>query len=415
MSVLGVRLFLNTCTMDLKSGYPYWLIKNGLPYTYPKLTQNIHTDVVIIGGGITGALCAYELVNSEIDCVVVDGRTIGLGSTCASTSLLQYELDKPLYELSGLIGKQHAERAYILCGNAIDALKEISDTVGFGEFEMKKSLFFAAFKKHTTLLHNEYKARKNAGFKLDFLDEKEILKHYGFKAPVALLSYKGACVNAYLLTHKIHQYNVHKGCLVYDRTKVCHIDYLHGGVKLTTADGFTVHAKNVINASGYEIEHFIQKKIVTLHATYALASENIEGNRPFWKDDAMIWNTADPYLYMRITPDRRIIVGGRDEAFYNPILRDKLLKKKTKQLANDFRKLFRNLNILPEFSWTGTFGITKDALPFIGKYNKYPHTYFALGFGGNGITFSVVAAKLICAQINGINNKDLDLFKFDRV
>jgi glycine/D-amino acid oxidase-like deaminating enzyme len=400
--------------MDLKSGYPYWLIKSGLPYHYPKLTENIKADVAIIGGGITGALCAHELVKSGINCVVVDGRTIGFGSTCASTSLLQYELDKTLYDLSALIGKQRAERAYILCANAIDNLKEISDLVGCTEFEMKDSLFYAAYKKDVTLLHHEYKARKDAGFKLDLLTEKEIVDHYGFKAPAALVSYKGACVNAYLLAHQTHQYNISKGCSVYDRTTICQIDYQPKGVKLTTAEGFTIHAKNVINASGYEIGHFIQKKIVTLHATYALASENIPGDT-FWKDDAMIWNTADPYLYMRATVDRRIMIGGRDEKFYNPTRRDKLLKKKTKQLANDFTQLFPHLQMVPEFSWAGTFGITEDSLPFIGTYKKYPHTYFALGFGGNGITFSTIAAKLLCDQIKGIHNKDLDLFKFDRV
>ncbi len=401
--------------MDLKSGYPYWLIKNGLPYNYPKLTQHLKADIVVIGGGISGALCAYELTKTGIDCVVVDARTIGLGSTCASTSLLQYELDKPLCELSKLIGKQKAERAYILCGDSIDKLSEISKQVGDCEFEMKKSLFFAAYKKHTILLQNEFKARKSAGFKLDILGEEDIRKQYGFKAPAALLSHKGACVNAYSLTHKIHQHNIEKGCLVYDRTSVSNIDYQAHGIKLTTANGFSIHTKKLVNATGYEIEQFIQKKIVTLHATYAIASEQFTDTEAFWKGNAMIWNTADPYLYMRATTDHRIIIGGRDEDFYKPVMRDKLLKQKTKQLTGDFQKLFPHLQMIPEFSWTGTFGVTKDALPFIGSYSKYPHTFFALGFGGNGITFSTIAAKIICDQINGTKNKDAELFMFERV
>lgn len=401
--------------MDLKSGYPYWLIKNGLPYRYPKLTQNITTDVVIIGGGITGALCAHELVNNEIECVVVDGRTIGLGSTCASTSLLQYELDKTLVELTSMVGKPRAERAYVLCGEAINRIQKISKTVGYNDIEPKKSLYYAAFKKDVGLLHKEYLARKAAGFKLDLLTEDEIGLYYGFSAPAALLSYQGASVDAYMLAHKIHQYNLHKGCLIHDRTMVCKIDYLPRSVKLLTAGGNTIHAKTVINASGYEINHFIQKKIVTLQSTYALASENIEGNTPLWKEEALIWNTADPYLYIRTTPDRRIMIGGRDEPFYNPGMRDKLLKKKTNQLTKDFLKLFPHLPMVPEFRWTGTFGTTKDALPYIGKYKKFPHTYFALGFGGNGITFSALAAKMISDSIMGIPNKDLALFSFDRV
>ena len=79
--------------MELTAGYPFSLIKNGIPFEYPKLSKNVRSRVVVIGGGISGALTAYYLTEKGVDCILVDGRSIGLGSTCASTSLLQYELD----------------------------------------------------------------------------------------------------------------------------------------------------------------------------------------------------------------------------------------------------------------------------------------------------------------------------------
>ena len=79
--------------MNLKSGYPYSLIKNGLVEEYPKLQQDKTTDDIIIGGGISGALTAYHLTSAGLSCIVADARRIGLGSTCASTSLLQHEQD----------------------------------------------------------------------------------------------------------------------------------------------------------------------------------------------------------------------------------------------------------------------------------------------------------------------------------
>src|SRR6186713_486522 len=105
--------------MNLKSGFPFWLIKDGLPYDYPQVTASLKTDVVVIGGGISGALAAYYLWKSGVSCIVVDGRTIGLGSTCASTSLLQYEIDAPLTTLSKQVGVEKAARAYHLCREAI--------------------------------------------------------------------------------------------------------------------------------------------------------------------------------------------------------------------------------------------------------------------------------------------------------
>jgi len=70
---------------------------------------------------------------------------------------------------------------------------------------------------------------------------------------------------------------------------------------------------------------------------------------------------------------------------------------------------------VPEFSWAGTFGSTKDGLPFIGPYKKLQNSYFALGFGGNGITFSLVAAEMISAELTGKKNVDIKLFSFDRL
>jgi glycine/D-amino acid oxidase-like deaminating enzyme len=126
-------------------------------------------------------------------------------------------------------------------------------------------------------------------------------------------------------------------------------------------------------------------------------------------------NAADPYLYMRSTKDRRILIGGRDEEFYSPAKRDLLLPGKIKQLVKDFNKVFPDIEFKPEFSWAGTFGATKDGLPFIGHYKKLPNSLFALGFGGNGITFSLIAAEILTAVITGKKNNDTSIFSFERM
>src|SRR5689334_12845681 len=108
--------------MILKSGYPFSLIKNGLVTDYPKLERDLRADTVIMGGGISGALTAWHLCEEGIGSIVIDARTIGLGSTCASTSLLQYEIDTPLFRLTEMIGEEKAARAYMLCNEAINEL-----------------------------------------------------------------------------------------------------------------------------------------------------------------------------------------------------------------------------------------------------------------------------------------------------
>lgn len=399
--------------MELKSGYPFWLIKDGLPYDYPKLEDCVKCEVAIIGAGISGALTAYYLTQAGFSCVLVDRRSVGLGSTCASTSLLQYELDKPLSELSKTIGIEAAENSYRLCSYAVDKIGEICKSIRHVGYTKRSSLFYAAFKKDVSLVEKEYEFRKNAGFKVKLLNENDIYNSYGFMAPAAILSQKGACVDAYKLTHALLQYSIKKGLRVYDRSGVSGINYKTNGAELILENGSIIYTKKIVNATGYEVQSFLSKKVYKLHSTYAVISEQLNNTEDYWKDQALIWNTANPYLYIRSTADKRIIIGGRDEIFYNPVKRDQLLKLKTKQLTNDFKKLFPEIGFIPEFSWTGSFGVTKDSLPYIGV-NEEPYTYYALGFGGNGITFSLIAAEIITDLISGKKNRYSNLFSFDR-
>jgi len=397
--------------MHLTGGLPFSLIKDGLIQTYPKLTENKEVNTVIIGGGISGALTAYYLTNAGIECILVDSRTIGLGSTCASTSLLQYELDVPLHILKEKVGESIAIKAYQLCGDSIEKIIQVMNDIKFDNYYKSHSLFFSTHRSEKNFMQKEFAARKDAGFNVSFLHEDELKNEYGLHARYAILSGEGCCTNAYALTYTLLNDSIKKGLQVFDRTAIKNIQYKK--IVLTTEDGYIITAKNIINATGYEVVNFISKGIVDFYCTYAVASEQTAGNA-FWKKDVMMWNTDSPYLYMRLTNDNRVIVGGRDEPFSNAFTRQALLDKKARQLEKDFHKVFPANQFKKEFAWSGTFGQTKDSLPYIGTYRKTLNTYYALGFGGNGITFSVVAAEILCDMICGKPNTNAKLFSFER-
>jgi len=399
--------------MKLSSGYPYSLIRNGLLYTYPKLEENIRTDVVVLGGGISGALTAHHLVQEGIECTVIDARTIGLGSTCASTSLLQYEIDTPLHKLIPVLGVNNAVRSYQLGVHAIKKLISLGNKVGI-DVQKNQSLYYAAHKKDIDFIRQEFEARDKYGFRVEHLSQQAIRKEFGFDAPAGILSDEAATIDSYLLTHQLLQYNIAIGLYVYDRTKAISIQHKTKEVQLKTQEGYIIKAKKIVYATGYEVINYISRSIVKLTSTYATASESFNEPIRFGKRSTVFWNTASPYLYMRTTDDNRIIIGGRDEDFFSHSKRDKLIPQKTKQLRNDFKKLFPLVSFKPEFSWAGVFGSTKDGLPYIGRYKKLPNSFFALGFGGNGITFSQIAGEIIADLIKGKKNRDQDMFSFER-
>lgn len=401
--------------MKLNSGLPFSLLRYGLPFNYPKLSDPLSTEVAIVGGGISGALCAYYLTEAGVDCAIVDKRTIGLGSTAASTSLLQYEIDVSLNDLIKLRGERDAVRAYLLCNEAIFKLKQLCSHIDFADLRSTDSLYYGVTKKDEQRLKEECIARNKIGLNVRYFNADELNTAYSIDAYGAILSANAAYADAYALTHAILQYAIKKGLKVFDRSCVKTTRKTGRYLELITDDKVKIKSKHIIYATGYEATTMVKKKIVDLRSTYVTISESMSDceSLPFHK--TLLWNTSDPYLYMRCTPDGRIIVGGRDDKFSSPSKRDAAIKSKTKSLANDFKKLFPKLDFVPEFSWAGTFATTKDGLPFIGKMSPRLNKYFALGFGGNGIIFSLIAAEFIRDSILGRRNPDEEIFRFDRL
>jgi glycine/D-amino acid oxidase-like deaminating enzyme len=402
--------------MDVRTESPFWLMKSGLLEVYPSLHRDLQTDYAIIGGGITGALMAWYLAKAGVNCAVFDRRHIGMGSTCASTSLLQYEIDTPLFELVEKVGKKNAVRSYQLCIEAINKLEKIAQDLNLTkDFQRKSSFYYASRKKDVPdQIEKEYKIRRENGIEVELWNRKDIAENFPFRSEAAIFSPKDAAqTDAYQLTHALFQDAIKSGAKVFDKTEIKEIRHEKRNISLQTADGFTIKAKKLIIACGYESVNYLPVTLVRLHSTYALASEPLPDDK-IWYKNCLIWETARPYLYMRTTSDNRIIVGGKDETFYSPRKRDKLLKRKTGEIVDSFARKFPEIELYPDYSWAGTFGETEDGLPYIGKIKQLPNTIFALGFGGNGITFSQIAAKIVRDEAVGKSNKDAKIFTFER-
>jgi len=182
---------------------------------------------------------------------------------------------------------------------------------------------------------------------------------------------------------------------------------------LTTEEGFRVKARKLVVAAGYESLNFFRKKPAKCHSTFALVTEPLE-RREGWPGERLIWETARPYVYARTTADGRAIIGGYDEEFRDPQKRDAMLVAKPAALKRRFGQLFPKIRCEVAFSWTGTFAETKDSLPYIGEAAGRPGVYFALGYGGNGVIFSALAAEIIRDEIVGERNALAEVFGFER-
>ena len=264
--------------MKLKSPEPFWLVKDGLKHSYPSLRENIETEILVIGGGITGSLLAHQMIKDGYKTVLVDRREIGNGSTSATTSMLQYEIDIPLFELSKMIGQEGAEKSYWACYDSIDDLQKIAKEVKSDcGFKKKESLYFAAFKKDVPDLKKEFEARKSAKFPVKWLSEEEIKKQFKIENTFGgIVSEQGGSIDAFCLAHDILHFNHKKGLQIFDKTDIIKFDYKKNGVTATTEYGNTIKAKKVIFCNGFESTEIIKDKFVNLLSTYAIVGERHE-------------------------------------------------------------------------------------------------------------------------------------------
>jgi glycine/D-amino acid oxidase-like deaminating enzyme len=399
---------------DVRTESAFWLMKSGFLEVYPSLSEDVNADFVIIGGGISGALQAWHLAQKGAKVVLVDGRHVGMNSTAASTALLQYDIDRALHELIDIFGEKKAVRAYEMSLNALLRLEKIARNLPIeNNFERRSSVYFAAYENDVSFLEKEVKTRKKYGYKVELWDAGEVKKRFEFKAPGALYTEPSGTVDPYRLTHGLLLDAIKAGAQVFDKTTVENIERHKNGVTLHTSQGYKISAKKVVIACGYETLNYLPPKLVKLYTTYAIISKPLPTGE-IWFENAVFWDTGNPYIYGRTTVDNRIIFGGGDEPFYSPKRREELLPKKTNELIARFKNMFPKVPFMLDFCWSGTFAETDDGLPYIGSIKNLPHTYFALGYGGNGITFSQLAAEILCDLLMGKENKDVEIYSFAR-
>lgn len=400
--------------MRLRTFESYWIIKNGLLFSYPSLQNNVQTSVTVVGGGITGALISHALMDAGYKVLLVDKRDIGSGSTSATTSMLQYEIDVPLFKLTEMIGVEGAAACYIAGVNAIKRLERLLSRLKIDcGFESKHSLYIAHNKTSVNDLKEEYAARKACGIKVKWLSASAVKAKYGIECYGAIWSDVAASLDAYQLAHCLIQYNINRGMQVYDQTEVIQHRNYKGKIILGTKTGFKIQSDKVVYCNGYESTKMLKEKIAKLNFTYATVSEQGVKIKPALKN-TLIWNTADPYLYMRTTADNRFLVGGEDGPVLTPDKQQTLKDSKGLKLVKKMSQILPEVNFIPDFLWGGIFGTTKDGLPYIGASPEYKNTWFVLGFGGNGITFSIQGMEILIDMLDGKEHKLEKYYRFGR-
>ncbi|MGL5378328.1 NAD(P)/FAD-dependent oxidoreductase [Clostridium sp.] len=393
-------------------GRPYFTDINNIDKQYPYLTENIDTNVLIIGGGVTGAICSYYFSKENIKTVLIEKGRIAHLSTSVTTSLLQYELDDTLDSLKSVIGLENAVKAYKLDIQALNEIESIINEYGNNcNYYKRDTIFYSLKEDDEKIIKGEYKLRKENGLDVELLNKDN--NEYEIPLKWGVLAKKGGAeIDPYKFTLQLLKASENNGLKVYENTEAIEIHKFNDYIEVECKYGYKIKAKKVIVATGFNTSLITKKHFATKYNTFNIVTKPLK--EVPWKNNVLFRDTGDPYTYLRTTWDNRIIIGGEDIDFKD-IENEEKAKEKYEILETKLKSMLPNTrDIEIEYKYCGCFASTKDNLGFIGPDKRNNNLLYCLGYGANGILFAIIGAKILVDLYKGKENSDLELFKVDR-
>ena len=402
--------------MQLNSGKIYWKSKSKINKIYPYLTHDIKADILVIGGGISGALTTYFLAKEGANVVTVEKNIIGYGNTIADAAALEYQLESEISRLEKNIGKKGATRVYKLCLDAISKIeninKEFKTPTGFSR---QDNIFFTNKFMQKGAVAKEFEERKKSGFDAVYIDSHSLINlNSGIVTKNA-----NAVMNPYIFTQGLFEYlNTMDNVRIFENTKIEDIKCRIDEVECRTNNNFKIIADKVVMASGIETLKYIESSSAELYKTFTIVSKPIDKLKNF-NTNFTARDTLEPSHILRFAPNNRIIYSGENVKFSEKFLDNKYLNN----ISSDrYRRLFNNLqrtlygidDIPIEYAFNSTVAKTKDELPIIDELPNMPNCFCNLAFGSNGILYAMIGADMLRNAVKGLYSKDMNMFKINR-
>ena len=363
-------------------------------------------DVAIVGAGVVGAMLADRLAAEGRDVLLLDRRPPAHGSTAASTALVMWAADVPLTHLARDIGEDEAARRWRRVRQAMRDLAEHIDATGIDCARIDRpELYLAGSLLDQDELRAEGEMRRAHGLPSDFMAAETVAERFAIAARAALLSDGCYEVDPVKLTLGLLRRARERGARVHFPCNVIGIE----DRTLLLDDGRRIDARAIVLAPGYERALWFLPPAFTVGSSYAIATA--PDTAPLWRENAMIWEAASPYLYTRATVDGRVIAGGEDEDFADARQRDALIGAKSGTIAAKLAAMIDVSDVRVDCAWSAAFGASPDGLPAIGRAANHDHLWLASAFGGNGVSFAALAAELIAGELGG--KPDADAVCFD--
>jgi glycine/D-amino acid oxidase-like deaminating enzyme len=385
--------------------------------SFPKHRGADDSEVVIIGGGLTGCVSAYAFAAAGAKVTLLDAAQIGRGSSGASSGWISEDPGVGFADLEQAVGLRGAKRAYQSWRRAaLDfaaLLRRLDIKCGI---EAHPSVTIAITPDQIARMKREQKARKTGGVGATLLNARAAAADVGIGAAAALRAKEGATIDPYRACVGLAAAAANRGARLFEHTTVTKVTFNRKTADVHTAAG-RIHTNRVIVATGMPtvLYHSLARHFYFRTAYFAL-TEPVPAKirQQMGSRESVLRDTAAPPHLVRWVDDR-VLTAGADADTPALRLRDKVVVQRTGQLMYELSTLYPDISgVQPAFGWAADYARTADGLPNFGPHRNFPHHLFAFGDASQGVTGAYLASRVLLRQHFEEMDPADDVFGFHR-
>ena len=367
--------------------------------SFPRHRGADATDVVIIGGGLTGCATAYAFAAAGAKVTLLEAAQIGQGSSGSAPGWISEDPGVGFADLTQVIGPRGAKRAFQSWRRAsldFAALLRRLDIKCF--IEAHPAVIVSVTPDEVARLKREQKARRDAGLDAPLLNARGIAGEVGLDAAAGLRAKDGATLDPYRTCLGLAVSAAQRGVRLFERTPVTRVTFNRKSADVLTTSG-RIHTNRVIVATGMPTALYRSlARHFWFRTTYFAQTEPVPAKirQLMGTRDAILRDSAAPPHLMRWVGGDRMIVSGADADAPPSRLRDKVIVQRTGQLMYELSTLYPDISgVQPAFGWAADYARTTDGLPAIGPHRNFPHHLFAFGDASPSITGAYLASRVL--------------------
>lgn len=367
-------------------------------------------DVAIVGAGVTGLAAARRLAAAGRRVVVLEGATLGVGASAINGGMTTYGLKIAAREALARYGDRLGRELWQASLDAVDLVEQIVATEHIDCGHSRPGSACLGLRKHDAeaFAAKAEWMKANLGFPLELVTGDALKWVVGSDRFHAALvdRFSAGCDPARYL-YGLAAAAVRSGVDLVENAEVKAVQRRHRGFELETTRGWLRAGDVLLATNGYTGEWLpeLRRRVVPI-GSYIVTTEPLppEVAARVIPGGRMLWTSRRLLNYFRLTPDNRLLMGGRQN-----LSTDLDLAESARELRATVAAFFPELAEVPiTHSWTGRLGITFDQLPHIGRLEGM---WYALGYSGHGLALGTYLGN----EVGGMMAGELDRSPFAEV